>query len=132
MVPLSFEEISARIRKMDFPETDIVVGIGTGGVIPASLVAFFLGCELCVMTVSFRDQNNNPLFNSPVIVSKPGGVDLKGKKILLVDDVSVTGKTMQAALNELKGFNVKTFALKGKADYVLFPDIKDCVKWPWK
>jgi len=132
MVPLTFKEITQRLREIEFPETDLVIGIGTGGVIPASLVAFSLGCELRILTLSFRDENNNPLQDSPVVVSKPEDLDLAGKKILLVDDVSVSGKTMETALNVLKGQNVKTFALKGKADYVLFPEIKDCVKWPWK
>jgi hypoxanthine phosphoribosyltransferase len=50
----------------------------------------------------------------------------------LVDDVSVTGSTMRKALDQLKGLNVKTLAMKGKADFVLFPEISDCVKWPWK
>jgi hypothetical protein len=39
---------------------------------------------------------------------------------------------METARNLLKGYGVKTLAMKGKADYVLFPEVKDCVKWPWK
>jgi hypothetical protein len=39
---------------------------------------------------------------------------------------------MNEAREQLKGYDVKTLAMKGKADYVLFPEIKDCVKWPWK
>jgi hypothetical protein len=39
---------------------------------------------------------------------------------------------MNAALEQLQGFNVKTLSMKGKADFVLFPEIKDCVQWPWK
>ena len=58
--------------------------------------------------------------------------NLADKRILLVDDVSVSGKTMNAALEQLEGLNVRTLAMKGKADFVLFPEIKDCVKWPWK
>ncbi len=58
--------------------------------------------------------------------------DIKGNKLLLVDDVSVSGKTMKMAKEALAGNEVKTLALKGKADYVLFPEISECVKWPWK
>ena len=67
-----------------------------------------------------------------MVLKIPDLSDLAGKLILLVDDVSVSGKTMAVALSQLKGLSVKTFAMKGKADYVLFPDIQDCVKWPWK
>jgi len=51
---------------------------------------------------------------------------------LLVDDVSVTGKTLKCAVENLQDYTVYTFVLKGKADYVLFPEINTCVEWPWK
>ena len=131
MVPLSFREISERLRQTVLPETDIVIGIGSGGIVPASIVAFHLNVELKLMVLNYRDVTNKPLYDEPVIISKPD-LDLEGKRILLVDDVSVTGSTMNKALEQLKGLNVKTLVMKGKADYVLFPEIKDCVKWPWK
>jgi hypoxanthine phosphoribosyltransferase len=55
-----------------------------------------------------------------------------GQRVLLVDEVSVTGKTMEFAKTFLTEHEVITFALKGKADYVLFPEIASCVNWPWK
>jgi hypoxanthine phosphoribosyltransferase len=131
MVPLSFREISERLKQTELPETDLVIGIGSGGIVPASVVAFHLNAELRVMVLNYRDEKNNPRYNEPKVLEKPGG-DLQGKRILLVDDVSVSGKTMQTALLQLKGLNVKTLAMKGKADFVLFPEIKDCVNWPWK
>jgi hypoxanthine phosphoribosyltransferase len=50
----------------------------------------------------------------------------------VVDDVSVTGQTLELAKKKLRSSTVKTFVLRGKADHVLFPKIKECVKWPWK
>ena len=131
MVPLSFKQISNRLKEMDLPETDVVIGIGSGGIPPATFVAFHLSAELLVMAMNYRDEKNNPIHESPALLKKPEGV-LADKRILLVDDVSVSGKTMNAALELLKGYNVKTLVMKGKADYVLFPEIKDCVKWPWQ
>jgi len=131
MVPLSFKEIARRLKTIDFPEIDIVIGIGTGGVPAATMVAFYLGAELQVLTMNYRDEQNNPRYENPRILNQPDW-QLEGKKILLVDDVSVSGKTMNAALKLMKGLDVKTCAMKGNADYVLFPEIKDCVKWPWK
>jgi uncharacterized protein len=132
MVPLSFKEITERIRNLELPETDLVVGIGTGGLVPASLIAFQLGCELRILTLNFRDLENNPQHPFPVVVSEPAKMSIDGKRVLLVDDVSVSGKTIGAALKYLGNGNIKTLTLKGKADYVLFPEIKDCVNWPWK
>lgn len=132
MVPISFREISKRLREKNLPETDLVIGIGSGGVVPASLAAFHLGAELQVITLNYRDENNNPRYGEPVVLNLPADLSLEGKRILLVDDVSVSGKTLNAALELLKNFNVKTLTMKGKADFVLFPEVKDCVKWPWK
>ena len=131
MVPLSFKQISKRLKELVLPEIDLVIGIGSGGVPPATFVAFHLNAELQIMTLNYRDEKNVPRYESPKILNKPNW-NLEGKRILLVDDVSVSGKTMNAALEQLEGYNVKTLAMKGKADFVLFPEIKDCVKWPWK
>ncbi len=131
MVPLSFKQIAERLKQMDLPEFDLVIGIGSGGVPPATFVAFHLNTELQVMVMNYRDEKNNPRYDEPQVLKKPEW-NLAGKRILLVDDVSVSGKTMNAAKEQLAGFDVTTLAMKGKADYVLFPEIKDCVKWPWK
>ncbi|MCX6864705.1 MAG: phosphoribosyltransferase [Verrucomicrobia bacterium] len=131
MIPLSFKEITERLKKIELPEIDVVIGIGSGGIPPATFVAFHLNAELVVMTLNYRDEQNNPRFDEPKVLHKPEW-NLEGKRILLVDDVSVSGKTLNAALELLQGFNVKTLAMKGKADFVLFPEVKDCVKWPWK
>jgi hypoxanthine phosphoribosyltransferase len=131
MVPLSFQKIAERLKQTPLPEVDVVIGIGSGGIVPASMAAFHLGAELQVMVLNYRDEQNTPRFSEPRVLQKPGG-ELRGKRILLVDDVSVSGKTMNKALEQLEGLDVKTLAMKGKADYVLFPEIKDCVKWPWK
>ncbi len=131
MVPLSFRQITERLNQMQLPETDVVIGIGSGGIPPATMVAYHLNAELQVMVLNYRDEQNNPRYDEPQVLEKPHG-HLEGKRILLVDDVSVSGKTMQAAREQLKGLNVQTLAMKGKADFVLFPEIKDCVKWPWK
>ncbi|WP_167615931.1 phosphoribosyltransferase [Maribellus sediminis] len=131
MVPLSFQEIAARLKTIEFPPIDLVIGIGSGGVPAATMLAYHLGAELEVITLNYRDEQNNPRYEAPKILNQPT-MQLNGKRILLVDDVSVSGKTMNAALELLQGFDVKTCAMKGNADFVLFPEIKDCVKWPWK
>ena len=132
MVPLSFLEIIGRLRAMELPSTDLVIGIGSGGVVPAALVASQLGAELRVITLNYRDEENIPRYQDPLVTGMPADLDLEGKRILLVDDVSVSGKTINTALQLLKGHQVKTLTMKGKADFVLFPEIKECVRWPWK
>ncbi len=130
MQDLSFTEIADRIFHYNLPRFDLVIGIAEGGIVLAGIIAYKLGVELKVMRISFRDITNAPIYEQPKILSDIG--DVKGKKVLLVDDVSVSGKTLEKAKEVLAGNEVNTLTLKGKADYVLFPEISDCVNWPWK
>lgn len=130
MQDISFTEIAGRISDLKLPHFDLVVGIAEGGLVPSGMIAYKLGIELNVIRISFRDAANTPLYDHPRLFSETKKI--KNKKILIVDDVSVTGKTLEKAKEVLAGNDVKTLTLKGKADYVLFPEISDCVKWPWK
>ena len=128
---LPFSEISRRLRALPLPAVDLVLGIATGGTVPASLVAHQLGCEMQLVHVNYRDETNTPRYPDPVLFALPPLPEGR-LRILLVDDVSVSGKTMAAVLPRLAGHEVITLVMKGKADYVLFPEVKTCVQWPWK
>ncbi|MGK9368764.1 phosphoribosyltransferase [Melioribacter sp. Ez-97] len=131
MKNLGFAEISERIRLFELPDYDIVVGIREGGIVPASLIAYKLNAELITLRINYRDDDNRPIYEAPKILSEINR-NFEGKKILIVDDVSVTGKTLQTAKSYLKLQEADTLVLKGKADYVVFPEIDVCVNWPWK
>jgi len=131
MKDLEFSFILEKLSQFSFPDVDFVLGIGRGGIVPAALVAYQLNKECGVISLNFRDENNQPCREGPVVVKPfvpPKGV----QRILLVDDVSVSGKTLDTAKGLLKGYQVKTFVLIGQGDYVLLPEIKECVFWPWK
>ena len=130
-VDLSFTTISSRIREIKFPDIDLVVGIATGGVVPASLVAFYLQCPLEIIQINYRDEENSPRYEFPKILQDFDRL-ISSKRILLVDDVSVSGKTLEVAKAYLADSTVFTFVLKGQADYTAFPEISKCVNWPWK
>jgi len=129
MRDLSYKEISKRISDLNLPYFDLVIGIAEGGTVPASLIAYKLGIDLKMIKINYRDVQNRPIYNEPVILFQE---NISDKKVLLVDDVSVSGKTLEAAMKILQGNSITTLTLKGKADYVLFPEISECVNWPWK
>lgn len=131
-VPLSFTEIAARIRAADLPEVDLVYGVATGGVVPAALVAFHLGVPFQRLEINYRAPDNSPQRPSPELLSRPE-LPPAGTRVLLVDDVAVSGQTMALARSVLAGLTVTSLALKGRAaDIVLFPEVSSCVLWPWK
>ena len=131
MIKLGFDKIVRQLSRLRLPECDVVIGIGYGGMVPAALLAYKLGCELRFIFFNYRDEQNTPRHDAPVLLEPfvlPKGL----KSVLLVDDVSVTGNTLKTAQMLLKDYQVKTLVLVGKADYVVFPDIDSCVNWPWK
>jgi hypoxanthine phosphoribosyltransferase len=71
---------------------DAVVGIAKGGLVPAVMLASALRRDLYVVKVSSR-INEEIVFDEPQIVQGPPS-DVKGKSILLVDDMAITGKTL--------------------------------------
>jgi len=128
---LILPEIAERIRNTQFPEVDLVVGIASGGTVPASLVAFHLDKPLEMVSINYRDEDNNPRYEVPKLLTEIAH-PIAGKHILLVDDVSVSGKTLETAKKMFDGCQVTTFVLKGNAEISAFPEISTCVNWPWR
>jgi len=129
-VPLDFVTITKRLKQTSLPNVDHVIGIGTGGVVFASLVAYELERPLTILTINYRAPNNKPRHPQPLLQSQIAS-SLKHKHLLLVDDVSVSGQTLSVAKQALNCPQIITLVLKGQADIVLFPEITTCVKWPW-
>ena len=129
---LSFTTVSEALRAFSLPQTDCVIGIGRGGVVPASLIAHQLGCDLHIVQVNYRDDDNRPTYQHPRWIQDTVPDFRPDTRVLLVDDVSVSGQTLATVSARLKDFTVTTLVLKGKADLVVFPDLATCVHWPWK
>lgn len=128
-VTLDFLEVRNRLERLELPEVDLVVGIATGGSVPASLVAYKLNRPLAMMRLNYRAEDNTPQRPEPQLQSpfQPP----EARRVLLVDDVSVSGQTLGVARALLPHCEVTTLVLKGRADYVLFPEVSSCVVWPW-
>ena len=130
-VVLDFVDIQARLQRCLLPDVDRVVGIGSGGVVPAALVAYELKRPLTILPINYRDSNNQPRYESPKLLAQiqlPDG----DEKLLLVDDVAVSGKTLTLAKQQFAGYKITTLVMKGQGDIVLFPEIAECVQWPWQ
>lgn len=133
MTPLAFEEIARRLAAWRFPEQiDGVVGIATGGVVPAALVAQRLGAGLKLIALNYRDEANEPRHPAPRLLSAVPDLG-SWRRVLLVDDVYVSGQSWRAARALLPpDVEVLPFVLKGKVDFALIRAIDGCVQWPWR
>lgn len=129
-VDLEFLEIKNRLNSIDLPNVDLIVGIAEGGKVPASLIAWILEIPLLIIKINYRDDNNKPRYEVPMLL-RDIKIPRNVKKILLVDDVGVSGETLKLAGEHLKNFEITTMVMKGSGDIVLFPEISTCVNWPW-
>ena len=128
---VSFKEISEALKNYSLPQVDLIIGIGRGGIVPACMVAHQLSVDLVLAEINFRNDENHPRFDEPRFLQKLDLGKFKGR-ILIVDDVSVTGRTLSLLKDALKEWETITLVLKGKADHVLLPHLNSCVNWPWK
>jgi len=133
MTPLAFEEITRRLAAWRFPDgVEGVVGIASGGIVPAALVAQRLGVGLKLIALNYRDEANAPRHPAPLLLSAVPDLGA-WRRVLLVDDVYVSGQSWHAARALLPAeVEVLPFVFKGKTDFALIRDIEGCVQWPWR
>jgi uncharacterized protein len=102
---LSWDDIGSACARLaeeaaDGSAPDVVVGIARGGLVPAVMIAHLLGLRdlrHVSLTRTGGDEINAPKI--PVAAAcGPGSLgDLRGRSVLLVDDVAGSGETIEAA-----------------------------------
>jgi len=128
-IKITLPEIISGLRGVDYNKYDFIIGIGRGGIIPASIISYISMKDLLIIWISLRNEENKEMYDTPKLVIIPDILP-KNKNILLVDDVSRTGKTLDFARKLLKGNAIETLVINGKADYSIF-NYKKCIEWPW-
>ncbi len=96
------KKLSADISVSGF-QPDLMLAIGTGGFIPARMLKTFINIPIFTVGISYYDLKNQAM-DHPVInqwLDRPKE-QIRGKKILLVDEVDDTRATIGFCLDELK------------------------------
>ncbi len=127
-------ELAERIRAAHY-QPDLVVAIARGGYVPARLLCDLLGIyDLVSLRISH--YRSGAVRAEEAQIATPLGLDVHSRKILLVDDISDTGDTLQLALNYLRAehpADIKTAVLHHKTVASLTPDFyaQRIVRWRW-
>jgi len=128
--------LSQKIKKSG-QKLDLIVAVARGGLTIAQLLTDFLKLPITSFTVvSYRDLQQESI---PKITFKIGN-QLNNQKILLVDDISDTGKTFERGINYLKELGAKeiiTASLLTKPWTTYIPDFyvgkaKEWVIFPYE
>lgn len=132
---MSWEQLEIELnnlsRKIDFiPE--MIIGIVRGGIIPARLIATQLEIKN-MYGLTVKKIGNERKVTSEILE------DISDKKILLMEDMLETGKSLAAAKQylEKKGAIVKTACLYIMPASEITPDyylkkIDEAVSFPWE
>lgn len=95
-------ELAGRIQASGF-EPEVTVAIGTGGFIPARILKTFLKKPILTVGVKLYDEADQPMGEGPQKVQWIDEVErkLKGRKVLLIDEVDDSRTTLAYCLREL-------------------------------
>lgn len=102
---------------------DIVISIARGGYIPARLICDYLYLYN-LTSIRIKHYTGSDKAEAAQLID-PLSINIKGMKVLLVDDIDDTGDTLQVALNYLASFNpveIKIAVLHHKVISSLVPD----------
>jgi uncharacterized protein len=114
---------------------DHIIGITRGGWVPAVMLSDLLGVkDLLSMRVEHWGMTAKK--DAKAVLKYPLQTDLTGKKILLVDDLTDTGDSLELAIEEIKkhkAAEVRTATLIHKKQSRIEPDYyaKKTDKWEW-
>lgn len=88
---------------------DIIIGVARGGLVPAGALSYALGVKLLdAVNVEFYTDVHETL-PDPVLLAPMLDVEsISGRKVLVVDDVADSGRTLALVLELLEGYQSET------------------------
>ena len=143
------KKLAQRIEDSGF-DPDVIVAIGSGGFIPARIIKTFINRPIFAVGISYYGMDHKHR-SHPTKIQWIDEVQeqLKGKKVLLIDEVDDTRATLAYCVGELLSYQPEEIAvlvlhnkLKKKKKDVEFPpeikryypalEIEDLwIKYPW-
>ena len=125
----------AWLVKEDKPLPDLVIAIGRGGYVPARVVCDFL---LTTQLTSIRVEHWGPAArcSESALVRFPLSIPVTGMNLLVIDDVTDTGKTLMATVEYLERqepASIRTGVLHHKDTSSFCPDYfaEPVHEWRW-
>jgi hypoxanthine phosphoribosyltransferase len=82
-------------------DPEVVIGIAKGGVIPGATVASILRREFYPIRLS-RRYNDEIVRDHPAVLVGPPAEAVKDRRVLVIDEIAVSGETLQLAVDLLR------------------------------
>jgi len=130
----NIRSIANKIKEDNF-RPDIIIALSRGGFVPARVI-----CDLMIIkdlvSVKVDHWGVTAAQDGKAHLRYPIDVDLTGKKVLIVDDITDTGESMEIARDFVKKLNpeeIRTAAIFHFRHSKFVPDYysKELVDWVW-
>jgi hypoxanthine phosphoribosyltransferase len=133
------ENLAKKIKKSGF-KPDYLIGITTGGLYPLALLAKKLDCK-SILTISAKSESKDGKKRVEAIYLPK--INLKRKRVLLIDDITNSGATLIKISNIItehyqpKALRTATLGAnmdmaKTTPDYYELVEKGDWIKFPWE
>jgi len=98
----ALEVLVERLAAVVGREHDVLLAITRGGLVPAGMLAYLLGSrDILVAAVAFYDDKGQP-GEQPAFLQFPADPLLRGKRVLIVDEVWDSGTTIAAVSERVR------------------------------
>jgi hypoxanthine phosphoribosyltransferase len=126
-------QVAKRVNSSGY-KPDLIVGLARGGWVLARVLCDLIGVkDLVSLKVEHWGITATP--DGKARLKYPLKVDLKGKNVLVVDDISDTGESMRVAveyIQSLKPSEIRTAALRHITSSKFMPDyFGEEISWRW-
>lgn len=136
--PVAIRELAERVVASGFVP-DVVVAVARGGLVPGGAMAYALGTKgVGTLNVEFYTDIGQTLDDPRVLPPLMDTSDLPGAKVLVVDDVADSGRTLDLVMTMLAehGADARSVVLYTKPRTIIRPDYswRDTDLWitfPW-
>lgn len=132
------DDLARQVHESGF-RPDVLIGVARGGMLPAGALTYSLGIKLTdAINVEFYTDVDQTLPDPVLLAPMLDTESIKDRRILVVDDVADSGRTLEMVLDLLRGFGaeVRSAVLYAKPRTVVQPDYcwKVTDRWivfPW-
>ncbi|WP_181999641.1 phosphoribosyltransferase [Corynebacterium diphtheriae] len=131
-------ELAQQIVDSDYTP-DIIVAVARGGLVPAGALSYSMGIKLSdAINVEFYTDVNETLPDPVLLEPLLDTNSIRGKKVLVVDDVADSGRTRDLVLKLLEnhGAEVRSAVIYAKSRSIVAPNYiwkrtDEWIVFPW-
>jgi len=125
----------ARLTRESGYRPDLVIAIGRGGYVPARLICDYLHI-MGLTSIKVEHYLSGADRQEEAVIRYPLKADIRGLRVLVVDDVNDSGDTLEAATQHLQAFQpgeIRTAVMHHKAVTHFEEDYyaRKIIKWRW-